>query len=228
MQCFCWIVSHNKLISSIPKVTPPTQSPAPQRGHEKHPRRGRLCSFSALHTMHRSWDSRALICAKSLQVFPPHPMRCDKPTGAQQMPLKKLHQLPCAFVCCVFVTRCDRRGKKKSWAWMQSWVKKQRKTVRKEETLLCLFSPVAASMFLHYLFAAKFPEHRFTLLLVVYPSAIFTEGKAFVNKHEDSNLLVRFVLLPPHCIMKSVFFSVLRGICECKVFHYAAECVFRE
>lgn len=152
------MLSHNILISLSPKVTPPQQSPSAQQAYKKHRKLGHLCLFSVLHTMHSSWEWRALICTKSLQVFYPHPMRCDKPTGAEQMPVKKLHQLPCAFVCWVFLARCYCRGKRKKKS-LASKCRAESKSKRAQpyqerKSLSCVFcaaifeiSPEGANLF---------------------------------------------------------------------------------
>lgn len=77
------------LIGPSPQMQLPFNSIiSAKQAYVKHCEPGQVWRSAVLHIMHNSWDRRALICTKSVCVFDPFPIRCDKPTGAELMLLK--------------------------------------------------------------------------------------------------------------------------------------------
>ena len=99
--------------------TPPQQSPSAKQAYTMHFKLGHL--WRLLHTRHYSLEGRALICAKAERVFYPHPIWCDKPSGAELMLLKSRtrHHVLLSILP-------PRRRRKSSCKCTQRWVGEQR------------------------------------------------------------------------------------------------------
>lgn len=169
--------------------------PSAKQAYMKHCELGHVWRSAVLHTMHNSWDRRALICTKSACVFYPPPIRCDKPTGAELMLLKSCTSRH-VLLSDVF-SRLLPLWKEKSCEWTQSHFRKQKSSVLPRRRLsvpcvtpfldsylyICFPSPsLGGRVWWTFLLPRHVGPHL--CLCLDYPSHLYhsIKGKALVDK----------------------------------------------